>query len=143
MIVRDALAGLSAYDGVGCRGVEPFIAELDNLLASARAQGLASNAAIVSAQAVYDDLNGYVVYLPFGTDCERHTAEAQATIDRVRAALTASGKSIPDPIRPDAKPADPYGIPGWMKFVAVGGIVVIGLSYVSPLLSLIPRRKRA
>lgn len=114
-----------------CRGVEPPLAELKALLASAEQEGV-SGPVITSAQAVYDDISGYLAYIPFiGSDCERHTAEVVAAGNRVRAFL---GSSAPPPIRPDYEVPEAPGIPAWVKFAVVGGIAVYGIALVMPLL---------
>lgn len=114
-----------------CRGVEPPLAELKSLLETAEAQGFTGQV-VDSAQAVYDDINGYLAYIPFvGNDCERHTTEVLTTIARLRAAM---GTSAPPPVRPDYVAPEAYGIPSWVKVAVIGGIGVYGLALVAPLL---------
>ncbi len=119
-----------------CRGVEPFLANLQALLEQAGAVGLYNDPIVTAAQATYDDINGYVVYLPFGSDCDRHTAEVQAAIARITPVIQNAGGSIAVP-RPDAAPADPYGIPMWVKIGGGGLLAVILLGQLSPVIGLV------
>lgn len=126
-----------------CRGVEPFLVNLAALLSAANQAGLNNDSVISAAQATYDDINGFLVYIPFiGTDCERHTTEVQAAIARVQARMAEAGVPPIDLPRPDAKPSDPYGVPTWMKVVAVAGVAALALGYLKPGLKLFGGRKQ-
>lgn len=94
------------------------------LLQSAPASRFSESAAVISAQAVYDDLSQYVVYVPFvGDDCDRHTVEAWAAAKELRKYLASVATDVPPPLRPDAPTAPPnYGLGG------VGGLIGLGLA---------------
>ncbi len=112
-------------EGVFCRAPEVPLAEIKLLLTSAPGQRFAESAAVVSAQAVYDDLSKYVVYVPFiGDDCDKHTAEAWTTADELRAFLESVATDVPAPLRPDADHSAPdYGLP-----TGVTGLLGLGLA---------------
>lgn len=117
-------ARYGAMGAVFCRDVEPPLAELKMLIQVAQAKGVDTR----SAEAVYDDINGNLAYIPFvGDACAKHTAEVLAAANRLRTAIAAAGQQVPDPIRPDFVPSDNPGgssglVPGWLKFVAVAGV---------------------
>lgn len=123
-----------------CRALEPFLANLSALLAEADRVGVTSFDAIVSARAVYEDIDGMVAYIPFiGNDCDRHIAEVKSAIARVTIVLQATpGANLWTP-RPDAQPSAEYGVPTWVKYAFFAAAGVAALYYVTPLIS--PRRK--
>ncbi len=135
---------------VFCRANEPFLANLKALLDEAERQGVSQFDAVVSAQAVYDDINGYLAFIPYfglGTDvCSQSVVELKQAADRVTIVLNAipgANTSIP---RPDAPLPDPNssGIPMWVKGAVFAGLAIAGLHYVSPLIKgFAPRRRLA
>ncbi len=130
-----------------CRGVEPFLDNLQALIAEADRLGVGGWPAAVSAKAVHEDISGFVIYTPFGGadgDCARHTREVQSAIESISALLRAtSGASLAVP-RPDAAPSSEGELfPTWVKFAAFGVLGVAALHYLSPLLGLVPRRRLA
>ncbi len=133
--------GAANFGAAFCRGIEPFLANLATLLSAANAAGLKNFDAIVAAQATYDDINGFLVYIPFvGNDCERNTAEVVAAIARVQTVLAASNVPPVALPRPDAQVAAPYGIPTWVKTAAILGGAALVLSYVAPAFKLFGKK---
>jgi len=125
-----------------CRGVEPFLANLQVLIASAESHGVGDWPAVVSARAVFEDIDGMVAYIPYvGTDCARHTTEVQRAIAQVQTVLNAipgyNGTPLP---RPDATPSDAGEIPLWVKIAGGGVLAVMLLHYITPF---VPRRRVA
>ncbi len=126
-----------------CRGVEPFLANLEALINAAEGQGLGEEPAVISGRAVFEDIDGFVIYSPWGGesgDCARHTREVQAAIARIEAILP--GVDLP---RPDAEQADPNAgllpeVPTWMKFAGFGVIGLVALHYLTPFFK--PARRR-
>ncbi len=134
---------MSSYGAMFCRGVEPFLANLKALLAAADAQGVGDWPAIASARAVYEDIDGFIVYAPWaGDDCARHQKEVQAAINRVNIVLNAipgyNGTAVP---RPDATPqtSDLFAVPTWVKFAGFGVLGIAALHYLTPYFT--PRRR--
>lgn len=127
-----------------CRGIEPFLANLKTLIEEADRQGMQTYTATITAKAVYDDINGNVVYIPFGNDCERHTNEVKEAITRITAMLKNAGNQLPALPRPDAvAPEEPaFGVPTWAKFALFGVLGVAALHYLSPLISAAAPRRR-
>lgn len=127
------------YGAPFCRAVEPYLANLKTLLAEAEANGVGDWPAIVSARAVYDDVDSFVAYVPlFGNDCERHTKEVQAAIEKVKIVLNSMSVSTWTP-RPDAEPSS-EGLPSWTKWALFGVLGIAALHYITPL---VPRRRLA
>lgn len=129
-----------------CRGVEPFLANLKTLIAEADRLGVGDWQAAVSARAVYEDIDGFLIYTPWGGesgDCARHTREVQAAIASISALLRVTpGASLAIP-RPDAVPSsEGEFIPTWAKYLAFGVVGMLALGYLSPLLGLVPQRRR-
>jgi len=140
-----------------CREVEVPLKELERLIPLAEAAGVDTS----SAQAVYDDLSGYLVYVPLvGDACEKHTAEAKGAVLRLQQAMNAVNVPAPEPLRPDyvdpkyvvtgGDVADPdkavlptWVLPTWVKFVAVAGVSAFLLAQVAPFLGLLPKRRLA
>ncbi len=130
-----------------CRGVEPFLANLKTLIDEADRLGVGTWPAAVSAKAVYEDIDGFIIYTPWGGadgDCARHTREVQAAIATISALLRATpGASLMVP-RPDAVPSSEGELfPTWAKFAAFGILGVMALGYISPLIGLVPKRRMA
>ncbi len=121
-------------EGVFCRAVEVPLAEIKALLDSDAGRRNATAPEVVTAAAVYEDLSGYVLYVPFiGTDCDRHTKEAWATANALRAFLSSVAADVPPPLRPDADQTAPnYGAGGLGALIGLGlGAYII--SKISPL----------
>jgi len=117
-----------------CRGVEPFLANLKALLGEAARLELSTWPVVVSAQAVYDDIDGFLVYVPWaGDDCTRHTREVQAAITSLSAFLrSVPGASLNVP-RPDVEPASEYElVPTWVKLAGFGVLGIAALHYLTP-----------
>lgn len=98
-----------------CRAVEVPLDELRALLNLGITVAHADAPAVITAHAVYDDLSGYVVYVPLiGEDCDRHTKEAWSALNNLRAYLNSVAPGqIPPPVRPDADQRPPnYGLGG-------------------------------
>ncbi len=135
-----------SYGAPFCRSIEPFLQNLKGLLDECARMGVSDFAAAVTAQAVYDDISGFVVYVPYGSDCERHTTEVKAAIDRVTALLQATPGASISLLRPDAAPPPEgdasFGIPTWVKYVLIAGVTVYGLSQVVQISKAVPRRRR-
>jgi hypothetical protein len=136
-----------SFGALGCRELEVALAELKRLIALAADAGIPTT----SAQEVYDRLDEYVLFLPFGDQCSRDTAEANATANRLRSALSAAGTRPPEPLRPDYVPSEdvnlldpdaPSLVPSWLKYVAVVGVSAYLLSQVVPLSKLFGGRKK-
>ncbi len=143
---------MQGYGAMFCREIEPYLDNLKTLLKEAERQGVSNFDAVRSAQAVYDDISGFVLYVsnPFSSgpgDCERHTEEVQRAITRVTIVLDAiPGANLSVP-RPDAQTPSPESrsglFPAWTKFALFGILGVMALGYLSPLLGLVPQRKLA
>ncbi len=134
------------FGAMFCRGVEPFLANLATLIAEADRLGVGTWPAATIAKAVYEDIDGFVIYTPWGGekgDCARHTREVQAAIESISALLRATpGASLAVP-RPDANPSSEGELfPTWAKFAAFGILGVMALGYISPLIGLVPQRRR-
>lgn len=138
--MRVNLRRASRFNAFGysfCPEIEGPLADLERLLVSADAQNLVS-LTIDSARAVFEHWDAFLVERPFSGDCARGTAEVVATAAKLRAYLEKIG-SAPDQQRPDADNTVSDGIPTWLKVVAIGGVAVLLLGYISPF---IPRPKR-
>jgi len=137
-----------SFGALYCRGVEPFLANLKTLIAEADRVGVGDWQAAVIAKAVYEDINGFVLYTPWGgTDCARHAREVQAAIASISALLRGTpGASLAVP-RPDAEPSDAEliptipTIPTWAKVMGFGVLGIAALYYLTPFFA--PRRRVA
>lgn len=125
-----------------CRGIEPFLANLQSLLSQCEGLGLTGDATVVSAQAVYDDINGVVVYVPLvGDACAQNTAEVQAAIAHLIPVVAAAGGNTDVP-RPDAQtPSD--GPPTWMIVAGIGVVGVLLLGQLNPIINLFAPKRRS
>jgi hypothetical protein len=128
-----------------CRGVEPFLANLKTLIAEANRVGVGDWQAATVAKAVYEDINGFVIYTPWGGtegDCARHTREVQAAIASISALLRGTpGASLAVP-RPDAEvSSESELIPTWAKVMGFGVMGLVALHYLTPYFA--PRRRVA
>ncbi len=138
-----------SFGGFGaafCRGVEPFLANLKALINEADRLGVGDWPAAASAKAVYEDIDGFILYTPWGGadgDCARHTREVQAAIETISALLRATpGASLAVP-RPDAETQSTDGpFPTWVKFAAFGVMGVMTLGYLAPVIAALVRPKR-
>jgi hypothetical protein len=129
------------FGTAGCRGIEPFLENLSSLLSEAQKVGISGDPIAVGAQSVYDDINGYVLYVPLlGDACEKNTAEVQAAISRLTPVVASAGGSTTLP-RPDAAPPS-SGPPTWMIVGGFGILGVAALHYLSPILSSFTKPKR-
>lgn len=135
--------GLGQFDAWFCRDLEAPLAELKRLLDYADENGI-SNTEVESARIIYEDLNGYVmfVYIPGVEDkCAKATNEAIATYQRLKAAL---GTAAPPPIRPDYQMTPDKGIDlSWVPWVAGGLVAVFGLKYLADITYVFAPRRRA
>ena len=128
-----------SYGALFCQGLNPLLANLKALVAEADRLGVGDWTAAVSAKAVYEDIDGFVLYTPFGGesgDCARHQREVQAAINSISILLRATpGASLAVP-RPDAGLSSEGDLlPTWAKFAGFAVLGVVALHYLSPLIS--------
>ncbi len=128
-----------SYGAPFCRGVEPFLANLKAQLDAAAAGGLSGDPTAVSAQAVYDDISGFLVYIPFGSDCDRHTAEVVNAIARMKQLVGDIGLPRPDAEAPPEGNSS-FGLPDWAKYAVFGVLGIAALHYLTPFFK--PARRR-
>lgn len=121
---------------LNCPGIKPLLNYMKSMLEEAEQLGVSGHPSVIAAQAFYDEADSYYVFMP---RCDQNTAEAQATIDRLAVLLNSNGGNVPPPPGPLA-PSDEL-IPGWVKFVLVGGLVVYGLATLRTFMP--PQRRLA
>lgn len=131
--------GHSDFGVLGCQQLDPPLANLKTLLDAANTAGLTSNATVVAAQSVYDDANSYVVFLPIGNDCDNVTTGVVSAYNTLSAYLkTATTTPLPPLPYPTYTQPPPgtnnYGLPTWIPFVLVAGVIAYGLSSVARFL---------
>ena len=115
-----------------CREIDVALAELSVLLEKADALGLYNDSRVVTGHTVYNYNTDFWTtkwfYVP-GLQADACTKDANEVVRAavgVRAAITESGATAPDPIRPDYQPSEgsPFGlIPWWIPVVAIGGLL--------------------
>lgn len=130
-----------------CLKNEPHLQNLKALLNEAERMGVSHFDAVRSAQAVYDDIDGVVAYIPYvglGTDvCSEGIVELQKAVERMQIVLRATpGSNLAIP-RPDAAgPGSDSPLPTWVKVAGFGVLAVVALHYLSPLLGLATSKRR-
>lgn len=138
---------------LGCEQLDVAMEDLRQLLESAKSQGLLithwftadeGDPVAVSAQATYNGVSRYAALVIGDASCASHTAEAQQAAANLRGLLGGAPQYRPDfTPPPSALPSLPglgAGIPSWVPFVLVGGVVLYGASMA---LQFVPKRRYA
>lgn len=140
MRVRSASYG--EFGAPFCRSIEAPLVDAKALIAQANTLGFGADQLVVQSKYAVDEIDQMIIYIPFvGNDCERHTAELEAVNGNLRALIMASSNIPVPPSRPTENVGGPaeYGLPTWVKFVAVGAV---GLFLFDKVSGFIPKIRR-